>query len=62
MAWPIIGLVASVVAERAGPDVFSVYLTALGIAAVALAFMFFPDRMPGRTGGERSERDVGSAR
>lgn len=62
MAWSVIGLTAAVVAERVGPDAFSVYLTALGVAAVALAFMIVPDRMPGRVGRRGSEREAGGAR
>jgi hypothetical protein len=54
MVWAIVCFIAGVVAEQTGPGVFSVYLTALGVAAVALAFLIVPDRMPG--GGEPRER------
>jgi hypothetical protein len=62
MAWAIIGLIASTVAEITGPDLVGIYLTALGVAAIALAFIFFPRlRGSGPAGQGRSERQEGSA-
>jgi hypothetical protein len=42
MTWAIVCLTASTVAEQAGPNVFGIYLTALGVAAIALSFVLFP--------------------
>ncbi len=42
MTWAIICLVASTVAEKTDPDAFGIYLTALGVAAAALAHILFP--------------------
>lgn len=45
MMWAIVCLVASTVAEKTGPDAFGIYLTALSVAAAALAHILFPKRI-----------------
>ena len=62
MVWAIVCLLAGVVAEQTGPDVFPIYLTALSVAAVALLFVIAPERMPGGVGQGSKGRDEGSAR
>lgn|GEM_PF-4094502 len=42
LTWAIVCLISGTVAEQVGPDVFGIYLTALGIGAVAVAFLLFP--------------------
>jgi hypothetical protein len=42
MTWAIVCLIASTVAEQVGPNVFGIYLTALGVAAISLAFILAP--------------------
>lgn len=43
--WAIVCLISGTVAEQVGPDVFGVYLAALGVAAAALAHILFPKTM-----------------
>lgn len=63
MIWAIVCLVAGIVAEQTGPDVSGVYLTALAVAAIALAFILFPNLRPsGQAGQGRRERGERSAR
>ena len=60
MTWAIICLVAAVVAERMGPDSGAVYLVALGVGVIALAFILFPNlRQPDQAGQGRGERGEG---
>jgi hypothetical protein len=63
MTWAIVCLVAAVVAERTGPDAGAIYLVALGVAVIALAFILAPEtlRHPGQAGQGRRERGEGSA-
>lgn len=42
LTWAVVCLISGTVAEQVGPDVLGIYLTALGIAAVAMAFLLFP--------------------
>jgi hypothetical protein len=46
LTWALVCLISGTVAEQVGPDVFGVYLTALAIAAVAVAFLLFPNLRP----------------
>lgn len=63
MTWAIVCLIAGIVAEQTGPEVSGVYLTALAVAATALAFILFPSlRRSGQAGQGRRERGEGSAR
>jgi hypothetical protein len=45
MTWVTICLIAGVIAELTGPGVGAVYLIALGVAAIALAMILWPDRL-----------------
>ena len=62
MTWAIVCLVASTVAEQTGPDVFGVYLTALGIAAIATAHILFPEKMRRLSEGESLRAVLGGGR
>ena len=62
MTWLIVLLVATVVAERAGPGIATVYYTALGVAAVALIFVVAPGWIPGRTDRGHDARNERRAR
>ena len=56
LTWAIVCLVSSTVAEQVGPDVLGVYLTALGVAAISLAFILFPGLRSGDAGMRRPSR------
>jgi len=63
MTWAIVCLIASTVAEQAGPDVFGIYLAALGVAAAALAHILIPKTLRRylQAGQGRREGGEGSA-
>lgn len=58
MTWAVVGLACSIAAGQMGPDAGSLYLVALGTAAVALVNMLAPGLL--RPGGrpEEDERDA----
>lgn len=44
MTWVFVCLIAGTIAELTGPGVGAVHLIALGVAAIALVLILWPDR------------------